>query len=114
MNPFVSHLVGDFILQNEWMATKKIQSSFVCMVHVLVYLVPFLLCNLHWWQIALIGTQHFVEDRKMLFTSFWMRVWKRAPLENLNLRLFVDQTFHLVWIEVVLLIGEHGLPFLSI
>jgi hypothetical protein len=114
MNPFVAHLIGDFILQNEWMATKKTQSSFVCMVHVLVYLVPFLLCNLQWWQIALIGAQHFVEDRKMLFTSFWMRVWKRVPPENWNLRLFVDQAFHIVWIEVVVLIGEKGLSFLSI
>ena len=114
MNPFVAHLIGDFILQNEWMATKKRQSSFACLVHVLVYLIPFLLCNLQWWQIALIGSQHFVEDRKMLFTSFWMRAWKRVPLENWNLRLFVDQAFHIVWIELVVLIGEKGLPFLSI
>jgi len=113
MNPFVAHLVGDFILQNEWMATKKIQSSFVCMVHVLVYLVPFLLCHLEWWQIVLIGSQHFIEDRKMLFTSFWMRVWKHVPPENWKLRLYVDQTFHLVWIEVVVLIGEEGFSFLS-
>ncbi len=114
MNPFVAHLIGDFILQNEWMATKKIQSSFVCMVHVLVYLVPFLLCHLQWWQIALIGAQHFVADRKMLFISFWMRVWKRVPPENWNLRLYVDQTFHLVWIEIVLLMGAGGVSFLTL
>ena len=113
MNPFVAHLIGDFILQNEWMATKKTQSSFVCMVHVLVYLVPFLLCHLQWWQIVLIGAQHFVADRKMLFISFWMRAWKRVPPENWNLRLYVDQSFHLVWIEIVLLMGTGSVSFLS-
>ena len=112
MNPFVAHLVGDFILQNEWMATKKMQSSFVCAVHILLYLVPFLFCNLHWWQIALIGAQHFVEDRTMLFTAFWMRVWKRVPPENWNLRLYVDQSFHLLWIEIVLLMGAGSVSFL--
>ncbi len=43
MSPLVAHLVGDFILQNEWMASNKKHRSFACLVHVLVYLLPFLL-----------------------------------------------------------------------
>jgi hypothetical protein len=30
MNPFFTHLVGDFILQNEWMDVNKKRSSRVC------------------------------------------------------------------------------------
>jgi hypothetical protein len=49
MNVFVAHLVGDFILQNEWMAGDKKRNSVASLVHVLVYLLPFLLTNLAWW-----------------------------------------------------------------
>jgi hypothetical protein len=70
-----------------------------------VYLVPFLACNIQWWQIALIGAQHFVQDRSV-FILWWMRVWKRAHKEKwMNLPLYVDQVFHLLWIEIVLWLG---------
>ncbi len=112
MNPFVSHLVGDFILQNEWMAVNKKRSSFACLVHVLVYLIPFLLCNLQWWQIVLIGIQHFIQDRTE-FVLWWMHKWKRINSEKGHgVALFVDQAFHIVWIELVILIGENSLSFL--
>ncbi len=114
MNPFVAHLIGDFILQNEWMAVNKKNRSFACMVHTLVYLVPFLLSYLQWWQILLIGIQHFIQDRTE-FIFWWGRVWKRTDLKRWNgLPLFVDQAFHVVWIEIVILAGEKGLSFLSI
>lgn len=106
MNPIVAHLVGDFILQNEWMAANKKRSSVACLVHVLLYLVPFLACNIQWWQIVLIGAQHFVQDRSV-FILWWMRVWKRVHQEKwMDLPLYVDQGFHLLWIEIVLWLGR--------
>jgi hypothetical protein len=105
MNPFVAHLIGDFILQNDWMAGNKKRSSVACLVHILVYLVPFLTCHLQWWQIGLIGVQHFAQDRTG-FILWWMRVWKRVHPDNWKeIPLYVDQTFHLMWIEVVVLLG---------
>ena len=102
MNPIVAHLVGDFILQNEWMAVNKKQSSLICTIHVLVYLLPFLFCNLCWWQICFIGIQHFLQDRTG-FVFWWIHFWKRVPKEHLgNLHLFVDQSFHILWIEIVI------------
>jgi len=106
MNVFVAHLIGDFILQNEWMAGNKKRSSVVCLVHVLVYLLPFLLCNLEWWQIVMIGVQHFVQDRTG-FVLWWVRVYKRVHPDNLEqLPLYVDQAFHLLWIQIVILLGS--------
>ena len=109
MNPFVAHLIGDFILQNEWMVTNKKRNSFACLIHILVYLVPFLLCHLAWWQIALIGIQHFAQDRSK-FILWWIRIWKHSHLDAWKeLPLYVDQAFHIVWIEIVILAGKSGL-----
>ena len=106
MHPFLAHLIGDFILQNEWMAANKKQRSIPCLVHALLYLIPFLLCHLRWWQILLIGLQHFVQDRSG-FVLWWMRVWKRSRPENWKeLPLYVDQAFHLVWIQIVIWLGS--------
>jgi len=63
MNPFVAHMVGDFILQNDWMALNKKRNSFACAVHAVVYLMPFLFSHLQWWQLVLIGLQHSAQDR---------------------------------------------------
>ena len=105
MNPFVAHVVGDFILQNEWMATRKKERSIACLVHILVYLTPFLVCQLKWWQIVLIGVQHFAQDRTN-FILWWLRVWKRVHSDHWKeLPLYVDQAFHLLWIEIVILLG---------
>jgi hypothetical protein len=106
MNPFIAHVIGDFILQNEWMVASKKTKSTVCLVHVLVYLVPFLLTGLRWWQILLIGVQHFIQDRTE-FVFWWMRVWKKVNAEKWDeLALFVDQAFHLMWIEVIILLAR--------
>ena len=107
MNAFVAHLVGDFILQNEWMAVNKKSRTVPCLVHVVVYLIPFLVCHLEWWQIMLIGLQHFVQDRTG-YIFWWLRVWKRVEPDNWgSLPLYVDQAFHILWIEVVLLLGTY-------
>jgi hypothetical protein len=98
LGPFVAHLVGDFILQNDWMARNKKTSSWVCLVHVLVYMLPFLLCSLSWWQLLSIAAQHFAQDRTA-FIFWWLRVWKRVhPDHQKGIALFVDQAFHLTWI----------------
>jgi hypothetical protein len=100
--PLIAHLVGDFILQNEWMAREKKRSSFACLVHVAVYMVPFLLCTMAWWQFTLIAVQHFAQDRTG-FVFWWMRVWKRVHPDYWGaIGLFVDQAFHLTWIAIVL------------
>ena len=63
VNWIFAHLIGDYLIQNDWMAKEKKRSSLICAYHVLLYLVPFLFASLTWWQIALIGVQHFIQDR---------------------------------------------------
>lgn len=105
MNPIIAHLVGDFILQNEWMAINKKDRSLPCIVHLIVYLAPFLFCQLSWWQVALIGIQHYIQDRSS-FIFWWLKAYKHIPKEHWNgMPLYVDQAFHLLWIEMVVLMG---------
>ena len=73
MHWIYAHLIGDYILQTDFMATGKKKKSWICLVHILTYLIPFLFTPLVWWQIALIGLQHFLQDR-WNFVTWFMRV----------------------------------------
>ena len=101
----VAHLFGDFVLQNDWMAKNKKKSSFVCMVHVAFYSLPFLFCGLLWWQIVLIALQHFAQDRSKFILWFLNATGKRdfakPPMAPWSI-IVVDNTFHLGWITLVL------------
>jgi hypothetical protein len=106
VGPFVAHMIGDFILQNEWLAREKKHSSWVCLVHVAIYMLPFLLCSLHWWQLTAIAVQHFAQDRSA-FVLWWLRVWKRVPSQHRRgLAIFVDQAFHVAWIWLIIELGK--------
>lgn len=78
MHWIYAHLIGDYLIQNDWMATGKKRSSWICAVHVLTYLLPFLFTPLAWWQVALIGAEHFAQDRTA-FVPWLMRAKGSAP-----------------------------------
>jgi len=63
MHWIYAHLIGDYVIQNDWMALGKRNKSWICLVHVLTYLIPFAFCHFEWWQIMVIGAQHFIQDR---------------------------------------------------
>jgi len=71
MNYAISHLIGDFLLQNDWISDNKKKSSMVCFFHVMLYLIPFiLLTNFNLTQLLFIGVQHFLQDRWNFVTWF--------------------------------------------
>ena len=100
----LAHLVGDFIIQNDWMASRKKQDSWACFVHVVTYLIPFLLTDLSIWQILIIGVQHYAQDRSH-FVEWFMRKTGKAsfiepPMGPWSV-IIVDATLHLVFIAFV-------------
>ena len=100
----IAHLVGDYLLQNDWMAGGKKRSPLICTVHVLCYLIPFLFIGLQWWQIVLIGLQHWMQDRND-FALKWMKLagqqkFSQPPLAPWSI-IVVDNTFHLLWVMCV-------------
>lgn len=63
MHWIYAHFIGDYLLQNDWMALGKKSSTGTCLIHVSAYILPFAFCGLHPWQIAIVAIQHFIQDR---------------------------------------------------
>ncbi|NUM49276.1 MAG: DUF3307 domain-containing protein [Anaerolineales bacterium] len=106
MNPYIAHLIGDFLLQNEWMAMNKRKSAWACFIHVLIYLLPMLFTSLNEWQLLFIGVTHFLQDHTD-FVFWWMRAYKRVPEQHWGvIPLLVDQGFHFLAIEIALYVGN--------
>ncbi|MDL5055912.1 DUF3307 domain-containing protein [Geitlerinema calcuttense] len=62
MEQLLLHLIGDYVTQSNWMATKKTANSFAAGIHALVYSLPFLLIG-SWSAVAVICVTHFFIDR---------------------------------------------------
>lgn len=62
-NQIVAHLVGDYILQSDWMVREKGSSTMAATVHVVFYTLPFLLITQSPAALAIIAGTHFVIDR---------------------------------------------------
>jgi hypothetical protein len=101
----LAHMVGDFVIQNDWMASGKKRSSVICLVHALTYIVPFIiLCECNWWQLFLITSQHHLQDRDGFVLWFMKKSGKEifATVPCAPWSVFaVDATFHLTWIYFI-------------
>ncbi len=60
---FIAHLVGDYCLQSDWMATVKTQKNAPAFLHALTYTLPFLCLTFSWKALLFIGVTHFLIDR---------------------------------------------------
>lgn len=107
----VCHLAGDLLLQTEWQAVTKVRSFSdpegrrALMAHVLTYTLPYLPV-LVWVAddrsvvravvvALLIALPHLVIDDGRL-VGVWLRQVKHSPDPSPQLRLMVDQSFHVV------------------
>lgn len=101
-----AHLVGDFALQNHWMANNKASDGAVCFIHVMVYGIPMtlvLLVNGHLgltpcFVLWLIQLQHFLQDRYQLHLK-WMKFYRQTEPERWPTGpLCVDQAWHIAFL----------------
>jgi hypothetical protein len=74
MGQLIAHLFGDYVLQNHWMALNKTKSSWACLVHVLLYTLPFLFLTRNPVALTVIAGTHFVIDRFSL-AKRWPEFW---------------------------------------
>lgn len=73
MEQLILHLLGDFVLQNDWMANNKCRRCCAALCHVVVYSVPFLLIGSP-AAVAVICATHFVIDRfRLVRYVIWVR-----------------------------------------
>lgn len=99
----LAHFLGDFIIQNDWIAAHKKTNSFACLIHVLTYLIPFLFCDFTVFQLFLIGIQHFFQDRTKFVEYFMDLKGSAAFRKNLGpwSVIVTDNILHVAWIQLV-------------
>jgi Protein of unknown function (DUF3307) len=120
----VSHLVGDFAFQTEWQALNKheglgpdpearralishIATYTVAYVPALIWLGSEIGLGATVGTAALISLPHMVQDDGRLMRVWVARVKGTDPIQNPNVTVMVDQTFHLVALLLLaLLVGD--------
>lgn len=75
ISALVGHLVGDYILQNDWMALNKKTSTFHCAVHCAIWAACVcLFAGWHQpWVITVLFVTHFIQDRTGII-RWWMHI----------------------------------------
>lgn len=59
----LAHLVGDYLIQSDWMASEKVKRLWPAVVHGVTYTLPFLFVTQSPWALLVIAGTHIVIDR---------------------------------------------------
>lgn len=114
MEQLLLHLIGDYVLQTDWMARTKTRSALATLTHAVVYALPFLLLGPSMTAIGVIAGSHFLIDRYRLarHVAFaknkltdWQLTWTDCsatgfpstvpPGQAFWLMILIDNTMHL-------------------
>jgi hypothetical protein len=106
MNYLIGHLIGDYLLQNDWMAQGKKKSALPCFVHVVIYTAAVMLLT-HWplWAATVVAMPHYAIDRWQ-FVPWYMRKIGQAKfmmlptVESHNLTGLAGERIHRVEYKV--------------
>lgn len=105
MHYIYAHLIGDYLLQNDWMANGKKKNSWICTAHIGAYMFPFLFCEITWCQMGLIAIQHFTQDRTNIVLWF-MKIkgsskFAEPPMAPWSI-IITDNILHILWIAFII------------
>lgn len=110
MEWFIGHLVGDFVLQNDFLAINKKKSTTVCLIHVALYnfvLIVSVALSVKFagtppwplWAWVVVTVTHFAQDRTNIVQWFMQAIGQRKfaqpPMSPWSV-IVVDQVLHLV------------------
>lgn len=100
MDWFIGHLIGDYLLQNDWMALNKKLRTWPCSVHCLLWAFSVWFCA--WWPLwtlPILFTAHFVQDRtnvvRWIMEHKGQKAFASPPMAPWSL-IVIDNTMHLV------------------
>lgn len=102
MNYVLAHLIGDYILQNDWMAINKKKSNFACFVHVVTYMIPFLFTGIVWWLLIIIAVEHYIQDRTNIVKWFMIKKGSDKFATDMWGVIVTDNILHILFIASVL------------
>lgn len=112
MTQLLAHLVGDYVLQSQPMADRKLTDLRWALIHATVYTLPFLLLTRDPWRLAVILGTHALIDRYQI-AARWVAfygtgtratgIWRRwnvstepvPPFLGVWLVIIVDNTLHM-------------------
>jgi hypothetical protein len=102
----IGHLVGDYLIQNDWMALNKKKKTLNCAVHVTLWTAA--VCFFAgWWTVpavALLWVTHFIQDRTTIINGFMNLIGQKqfasGPCAPWSI-IVVDNVWHIVTIWAV-------------
>jgi len=109
----IAHIIGDYFLQNDYLATRKNKNSWVCLFHSLFYILPFVLffSEKSYLVFFIIAFSHFIIDRFSLakYLNRWKNLYRKSEacpytgmgkdrIEGVNWFVYIvmDNTLHVV------------------
>lgn len=104
MTILMAHLIGDYILQTDWMGQRKGQSWLICAIHCLLYSVAVAVCTMSLdWRILVVFIQHLAFDKNRIITKTLLADWHfkwASDRERMWLMFLYDNITHLftLWI----------------
>ena len=103
----IGHLVGDYLLQNDWMALNKKKDAAICAVHCCLWATA--ICLIAGWELfgraySVLLLTHFIQDHTNII-AWWMRLIKQdkfaePPMSPWSI-IVVDNVWHIVTIWAV-------------
>ncbi|PID05161.1 MULTISPECIES: DUF3307 domain-containing protein [unclassified Sporosarcina] len=103
----LGHLVGDYLLQNYWMAMNKANKWIPLLTHCLVYTLSIFTAivisgfEVSWLALAIIYISHAFLDKRF-FVFWWVRTIMGVKNPEGNwLLIITDQIFHLLILGLI-------------
>lgn len=102
----IGHLVGDYLLQNDWMALNKKKRIFNCAVHCALWTLSVCFFT-GWWSTVVVSVlflSHMIQDHTMI-VSLWMALigqdkFATGPCAPWSV-IVVDNVWHIVTLWAV-------------
>lgn len=117
---FILHLIGDYLLQNDWMAHNKTKEWLPAQAHACIYSYPFLfIVNNDWYWFLIIFMTHVFIDRYRLAT-YWIKLvnWNwhsknfgfaddKPQWMSVWLMIIIDNTFHIIFNTTAIVLDHY-------
>ena len=75
----IGHLVGDYLLQNDWMALNKKRNISICALHAMLWTLA-VMTFAEWWSFtvfAILYCTHLIQDHTNVVTWWMSKVGQR-------------------------------------
>lgn len=100
MDYLMAHLVGDYLVQDDYMAMNKKKSTFACLLHVFSYtLIVWAFTQWPLWALVITAVCHFIQDRTSIVRQFMtlnrQEAFATGPCSPWSI-IVVDNVLHLL------------------